>query len=315
MTIRYKSAIINLSDMSLFSKKQPDLPRRRMMDDNSAAPIVQSENSFRRNRTLTGIVSPNLESPRSHVHHLTIRRRKVLSVLSVVFLASVLLWTLISNFTAMATITVLDVSMSKKVDGLLYEKAIQEYLDVNPMERLHFLLNQPALNSYISNKLPEVADITQKGMTMIGKTEFVLTMRRPIAGWVMNNKQSYVDSAGVPFDKNYFTNPDVQIIDNSGASPIKGAAVASNRFLGFVGRVVASAKRNGYTVTQASLPANTTRELEVKLKEGNYVVRLSIDRPVGEQVEDMARAVKYFVGVGQTPEYIDVRVSGKAFYK
>jgi cell division septal protein FtsQ len=315
MTISDKSAIINLSDMSLFSKKQPDLPRRRMTGDNLNTPITQSDNSFRRNRTLTGIVSPNLESPRSHVHHLTIRRRKVLSILSVVFVASVLLWTLIINFTAMAVVTVSDVSLSKSIDNKVYEKAIEEYLDINPIERLHFFLNESALNNFVFRKLPEVADISQRNMVVIGKTEFVITMRKPIAGWVINNKQSYVDSKGVPFEKNYFANPTVQIVDNSGASPTKGVAIASNRFLGFVGRVVASVSQNGYTVTQATLPLNTTRELEIKLKEVNFAIRLSIDRSVGEQIEDMARAVKYFVGQGQSPEYIDIRVSGKAFYK
>ena len=92
-------------------------------------------------------------------------------------------------------------------------------------------------------------------------------------------------------------------------------AIASNRFLSFVGRVVSLTKASGYTVVQAMLPAETTRELEIKLKEGDYLVKLSIDRPVGEQVEDMIAAVRYFTGSGQTPKYIDVRVSGKAFYQ
>jgi len=301
--------------MKFFNKKQSDVPRRRLENNEVSEPITNSSDAFRRNRTLSGVLAPNVNSPRTHVHHLTIKRRKVFSTLLVVVITSFFLWTLVSNFTAVATVTTSDAAIIKHVDTSRYEKAIQEYLDINPMERFHFLLNSDALISYMSNKLPEVSKITQRGMTSIGSTEFSIKMRQSVAGWIINNKQSYVDSAGVVFSQNYSTDPSVQIVDNSGATPISGAAVASNRFLGFVGRVVALAKESGFTVTQVILPPDTTRELEVRIKEGDYLVKLSIDRPAGEQVEDMHRAVGYFVINGQKPEYIDVRVSGKAFYK
>jgi hypothetical protein len=44
-------------------------------------------------------------------------------------------------------------------------------------------------------------------------------------------------------------------------------------------------------------------------------VKFSVDRAVGEQAEDAARAVRYLDGKGMSPEYLDVRISGKAFYK
>jgi len=188
-------------------------------------------------------------------------------------------------------------------------------LDINPLGRFHFLLDQSALNTFLANKMPEVSGVAQKGMLGIGQTDFAVTMRTPVAGWKINNKQYYVDSKGISFEQNYFAAPTVQIIDNSGASPTAGEAVISNRFLAFVGRVVAEAKTSGYIVTQAVLPPNTTRELDIKFKGGNSFIKLSIDRPSGEQIEDMDRAVKYLASRGFSPGYIDVRVSGKAFYK
>jgi hypothetical protein len=44
-------------------------------------------------------------------------------------------------------------------------------------------------------------------------------------------------------------------------------------------------------------------------------VKLLIDRGAGEQVEDMDHALVYLKSHGLAPGYIDVRVSGKAFYK
>jgi hypothetical protein len=209
-----------------------------------------------------------------------------------------------------------NVDISAPVDNNKYEKAIQDYLDTNPMSRLSFFLDQPALTAYVSSKLPEISNITQGNMVGIGNSNFNINMRKPVAGWKINDKQYFVDLKGIPFEQNYFSSPTVSIVDNSGISlKIGTTAIASNRFLSFVGRVVNSAKSSGYTVIQAALPINTTRELEIRLKEGNYVIKLSIDRPAGEQVEDMVAAVRYFTARGQTPEYIDVRVSGKAFYK
>jgi len=232
-----------------------------------------------------------------------------------VFVLTALLWTLINNFTATVIVSVPSMAISKPVDSSYYGKVIQEYLNINPMSRLHFLLDQSALTTYVSSKLPEVLTVVQQNMIGIGETNFAITMRIPVAGWMINGKQYYVDSKGIPFEKNYFLVPTVQIVDNSGTPPQTGTAIASNRFLSFVGRVVSLAKASGYTVTQAILPVNTTRELEIRFKENNFLVKLSIDRPVGEQVEDMGRAVQYFISHGQTPNYIDVRVSGKAFFE
>lgn len=316
---------LSSNGMNLFTKKKSDIPARRQVDYDvrpQAQPVAS--NIFRRNRTLTGTTSNNmgsagirsdLESSRTHAHNLTDHRRKVLGALVIVLVSAVFLWTLISNFTAAVAISVPSATISKSIDKSRYEKAIQEYLDINPMGRFHFILDQSALSSFVSDKMPEVSGVVQKGMLSLGQTDFAITMRIPVAGWKINNKQYYVDSNGISFEQNYFASPTVQIIDNSGASSATGEAVVSNRFLSFVGRVVAEAKTSGYIVTQAVLPLNTTRELDIKFKGSNSYIKLSIDRPAGEQIEDMDKAVKYLASRSFSPSYIDVRISGKAFYK
>jgi len=308
--------------MSLLKKKkQTDIPRRRSTSIREVKVTDASSDTFKRNRTLTGAsssklnINADLDSPRSHAHKLANQRRNIFTILLIVLGSIIFLGLVIINFTASSNISISDAAISKTIDVSIYQKSIQNYMDINPMSRFRFLLDQSALTDYISSNLPEVESVEQKGITGPGNTNFVIIMRKPVAGWQINDKQYYVDSKGIPFEKNYFSAPDVQIIDNSGASLQTGTAIASKRFLSFIGRVVSLSKASGYTVTKASLPAGTTRELEVKLKEGNYLVKLSIDRPAGEQVEDMARAVQYFTSHGKALSYIDVRVSGKAFYK
>jgi hypothetical protein len=311
--------------MGLFKKRQSNVPRRRQADNIEPSSSSLSD-VFRRNRTISGTTSVNLdsvgmksdlESSRMHAHHLTIKRRKAFATFMVVLLLIALLWTIVSNVTATVVVGVYDTAISKPIDNQLYINAIQDYLNQNPSGRLAFFMDQTNLDAYITQQLPEVSSISQLGMAGIGKTEFKLTMREPVAGWKIGGRQYYVDSNGISFQRNYFADPTVQIVDASGvaSSNTTGTAVVSNRFLSFVGRVVAIAKIYGYKVIQATLPANMTRELDIRLKGRSTLVKLSIDRAVGEQIEDMSQSLKYFNSHGIKPGYVDVRVSGKAFYK
>ena len=72
--------------------------------------------------------------------------------------------------------------------------------------------------------------------------------------------------------------------------------------------------REGYTVSEAILPSNTTRQLNIRIKDNDLLIKMTIDRSAAEQVSDMSRAVKYFTSNNLMPTYIDVRVDNKVFY-
>jgi len=316
--------------MAIFHKKTPgDAPRRRQQDSSHKPALISEKDAgraFARNRTLTGSTSgyvdvsaslqSHLRSPRTHAHHLTMQRRKVGLVLAGVIAATVTLFILLSQFTASVIVGASDTDLLRPIGNTQYEKTVQDYFGVNPISRLRFALDPTSLGNFLVKAHPEVASIKRVAMgTNIGETNVTITMRRPVAGWTIGSTQYYVDAAGTAFETNYFTDPGVQIIDQSGVGLQQGEAVASNRFLGFVGRVVALSAERDLIVTEAIIPADTTRQLEVRIENVTPVVKLSIDRPAGEQVEDMERALRYLVSVGRAPEYVDVRVSGKAFYR
>jgi hypothetical protein len=315
--------------MAVFKKKKSSqqLPRRRERSDSTARTPVKPDDRqhiFSRNRTLSGSTSSrlnetnyrsDLQSPRSHVHHLALRRRKIGLVFLVVVGITAFLAFFLLQFTAAVAVNVDDTTLSRKINDQTYVKAINDYLGVHPLSRFRFALNSADLANYLETVLPEVAGVNAVSFTGIGKTTMTLTMRHPVAGWTINNKQYFVDANGIAFEQDYFGTPPVQIVDNSGVSLQQGTTVASNRFLGFVGRIVALSKDRGYTVTQAIIPVGTLRELVIVLQGMTTQVKLSIDRGAGEQVEDMDHALIYLKSHGLSPSYIDVRVSGKAFYK
>lgn len=315
--------------MALFRKptrsKADAAPRRRQApseERRAAEQDLEQRYAFRRNRTLTGSSSSfisssseqnaQLKSPRVHAHDLARLRRKLLAVFVVVVFGAIILYALVSQFTARAYVHTSELSV--QLDSR-YEKVVQDYFGHHPIERLRFALNQQSLQDYVTAALPEVESITPSGSTGLGESDFTVVMRRPVAGWNIGGNQEYVDGEGVSFGRNYYAVPSVQIVDNSGVQLAAGQAVASNSFLSFVGRVVGEAKNQGYIVTKVSIPEGTTREIAVTLKGVSYQVKFSVGRPVGAQIEDMARAIKWMASHKVHPKYIDVRVNGRAFYK
>ena len=315
--------------MALFSKKpQPDIaPRRRQSPGFVPAERATDESlsqryAFKRNRTLTGSASAQvtsvsestaqLKSSRVHAHDLVRQRRRIGSVLGLTLMAALVLSGLVWQFTAQPVVRTSDHSESVDVS---YTHAVEDYLAMHPIERLRFLLHEDGLSAYMQSVTPEVASITADGSAGFGKSTFVVAMREPIAGWSIRGVQQYVDASGTAFARNHFAAPKVQIVDNSGIQVETGQAVASNQFLGFVGRVVGLANAQGHVVTRVVIPQNTTRQIELHMQDVGYPVKLSIDRPSGEQVEDMSRALGWLKGRNLTPGYLDVRVSGRAFYK
>lgn len=308
--------------MKLFQRtSKAQQPRRRQGEAVSEVNLERESLTFRRNRTLTGSASSriasvneggaDMKSARVYAHELTHRRRHVGALFLGVAIISLLLFGLISQFTAKVIVRA---DITQQLDKS-YEEAVQAYLTTHPAERLRFLLNVEQLTQYLQAKTPEVQIVKRVEWKEFGTSEFTVTMRQPIAGWTIQNNQQYVDGSGVAFGRNYFAAPEVQIIDNSGAQLQSGQTVASNRFLGFVGRTVGLAAAQDIKVTQVIIPAGTTREVELRVEGVSFPIKLTIDRAAGEQTEDMARALAWMKAQKKSPQYIDVRIAGRAFYQ
>lgn len=304
------------------SRGNEPVPRRRRVAEDEfdagapAAHGASSSSQFRRNQTLSSYRhnTPE-ESARQKAHHLAWQRRRIggifLVVVGIVVVLLLLLWQLV----AQVHVTTSTKQLSSTFNGAVYEKSINDYLNLNPSQRLRFALNKTALSDYVSNEYPEVEAVALTGTPSLAQAGITVTFRTPVAGWQINGKQYYVDASGVVFQKNYYDAPTVQIVDQSGVTPEQGGAVVGTRLLGFLGRVVSQAQGRGYSVAKAVLPLGTTREVDVYFAGMTTRVKFSIDRGAGEQTEDADRSIKYLKARGVAPEYIDVRVAGRAAYK
>lgn len=281
--------------------------------------------AFRRNRTLTGSSSANiassnelnaeLRSPRAHVHHLTNLRRRLLLYFAGVAMVSFGLYVLVSQLVASTAISIAGVAPLSSNDQQEYQQAFDSYYAARPAERFQFLLDKTALLSHVQSSKPEVAAFAIEPGSAPGEASVIISARRPIARWSIDGNNQYVDGDGIVFSKTYFTDPELQIVDNSGLQTASNKLVASNRFLGFIGKVIAKSSGNGLSVAKVTIPTLTTRQVAVTLEGQETEYKLSVDRSAGDQVEDIARINKYLAANKLTPGYVDVRITGKAFYK
>ncbi len=308
---------------SLEEKSSRQAVRRRSGNES-----VKGPNVFLRNRTLTGSASDeitsaneyraNIQSPRAKLHHLNFRRRKlILALLYVIFCLAVMLW-LIYEFTGRVEVSVatgIQTSRDFQANKENYIKAVKNYLNAHPIERLRFMLRNDDLLNYVTAISPEINRINTAQASEPATSQFQLNFRKPVASWLIDTQQYFVDKDGIAFQVNYFEQPRVKIIDNNATTESNGNAVASIRFLRFVGRTIETSRALGLTVEQVTIPQGTTRQLEILIRDKQYPVKMSLDRPVGEQVEDMQKAISFIDSQNLGPKYIDVRVSGKAFYK
>lgn len=309
-------------------KKSESLPVRRRFQD---TPPVRSDSElnsaymFRRNRTITGSRSSlissasehdaNLQSPRATAHSLR-KKRRSLGLLTMGVLAALITVTiLLLQFSASTTISIYgQVRALDAKDQAYYGGLVNEYFGRYPAQRLRWWLDSQQLANYLQQRnASEVEDIHDVQPHSLGVTAITLKMREPVASWVIDGVQQYVDDSGTIYARNYFETPRVKIIDESGLRPSHSHTVASGRFLGFIGQSVGQFRRFGLTPQAVIIPPDTTRQAQLELNDGTRI-KLSVDRLAGEQAEDAKRAANYLAAKGIKTKYVDVRVGGKAFY-
>lgn len=100
-----------------------------------------------------------------------------------------------------------------------------------------------------------------------------------------------------------------EVVDESGGGQI------SARVKEYIGRIERDLTELGYKVTKVVLPAGLSRTLYIDLEGMTTYFKVSLDRGTAVTAEDMVRMVEYLRVHDLTPEYVDVRVERKAYYR
>ena len=106
--------------------------------------------------------------------------------------------------------------------------------------------------------------------------------------------------------------PTIEIVDEDAAS---GSHI-TNRMRSYIGQAEQDFRDLGYKPVKAVVPTGAIREVDFYLEDHPGFIKTTIDRGTAVTVEDADRMLRYLAGQGINDyQYIDVRISGKAFWK
>ena len=255
---------------------------------------------------------PSLE--RGDLHSLA-RRRLGLFRLLVISVSVVIIATLVIGLSIHHQKVQLVGVGASVTESDYYAKLIGEYFYERPFERFRPALNIVTLNHFLRARAPEIDLVQSIENNFLQATVMRLSLRKPVVMWESAGNKYYVDNYGIPFTKNYFADPNLSVVDKSGVEIERISQVANNDFLGFIGRVIALAAERNLPVAKIIVPPLTTRQIEVYFADSTFPVKMSTDGNAAKQVEDAARMLKYLNERKIMPNYVDVRVERRAYYK
>lgn len=286
----------------------------------------QEAYTFRRSRTLTGSLSskvtssgakrPDLKSDRVKLHELHRHRRLLKSSLGTLLVLLLITGFFISNSILFASKQFVAASTVPPENRQALEAAITAYVNRYPAQAFLVSLDEQRLTQFMQAAYPEVASIAVKDAWSIDGV-ITVKFRTPIAVWQIGGDRFYVDSQGVAFTSQYGSEPKLKVEDVSGYTPEAAleSSVASQRFIGYLGQLLGALDAQGVgTVDRVVIPP-LVRQLNIFMKGRPYPLYTHIDRDPYAQAADMKSALRFFDQRKLSPEYVDVRVEGKAFYR
>lgn len=285
----------------------------------------QDNYAFRRSRTLTGTTSAKitpsaeprsqLKTPRLKEHELRLQRSRAAKTLLLIVACMGLIALVIANYIGNFSITYTQQSQGAQPKTAQYQEALKQYFSQHPFERFGFSLNDGQVEQFLKQQHSEIATVTITKAWYGGDVQFGLSFRQAILVWQVGSERYYVDNQGIAFTYNHFGGQQVAVTDQSGISPDTGNSVASRRFILFLGKMVGAVNAGGKGKVVGVIIPSSTREIDLRLEGRDYPIKTHIDRDPLQQAEDIINALDYFDEKKLKPEYIDVRVGGKAFYK
>ncbi len=118
----------------------------------------------------------------------------------------------------------------------------------------------------------------------------------------------YDNSIDGPQQDNYDLG-DIVVVNENGGD-------VTNRIKKYVWQISGDLSDLGYNLEKVVLPVGMFREVDLYIKDFSGYIKTNSDRDTAVTAEDIDRMIKYFAEEEiEEITYLDVRISGKAYYK
>jgi cell division septal protein FtsQ len=198
-----------------------------------------------------------------------------------------------------------------------YQTAIENQLrQLNNRNKITF--NENAIVSKLQKQFPEIANIQVELPVFSQQPTFRLAVGEPKflinshgTSFVINaNGTAAATIAQLPKLKNL-----ASIDDQSGFNIQTGGQVLSTASVSFIDSLLAECKRANIPIASLALPSQP-QEIYLHTKDQPYFVKFYLGGDAVSQTGQFLAARQHFLETKQPPsQYLDVRISGKVFYK
>lgn len=197
-----------------------------------------------------------------------------------------------------------------------YLSTIDTYFGEKPLSTSKIFFNKSDLENYIIDKHPEVRAISYKS-ALIGKDNIEFATKEPTFIWQTDKTKYYGDEDGVIYEEaGSVSNGDLlEIRDGAKLDSQPGDKVASSNLLEYVDEIKSELANRSINIEYFSLPS-TSREVHVHLEGKPFYVKMSIDRSVVGQSEELFKTLNYLESSNKAiKEYVDLRTEDRAYYR
>jgi len=198
-----------------------------------------------------------------------------------------------------------------------YASAAQAQLK-SPKNRTKLTIDEQAITSRLKRQFSEI-QVASVGLPIFGQKPVINLDIAPPSFILNSDSQRYiVDNAGVAVAlasslPNLKSLPVID--DQSGFSAQVGHQALSSSSVAFINQLVAQAKLSKVPISTITLPA-LAQELDIRTSDKPYFTKFYLGGDASVQIGQFLAARHQFASTHVDPaDYLDVRVSGKIYYK
>ena len=184
--------------------------------------------------------------------------------------------------------------------------------------RLKITVDKPDIINTLQREFPEITAVTIELPTFAQKPILKVQIAEPAFVLKGSNGDFIINSEGIAVttaDRQPLTKDLQRVNDQSGLNIGDGKRVVSGLEVSFINKLVAQSRKAKVPISEMTLPTSA-QELVVKTSDQPYFVKFYLGGDPLVQIGQFLAARQNFDKKHQQPkDYLDVRVSGKIYFK
>lgn len=220
-------------------------------------------------------------------------------------------WVFLSGFFAVKKI---EVKGNKTMSGREVSEGLNEIMDGSALGQNLLFMDTKKLTQQFAEKNPQLGSVKIRKRLPNGLQVEVVEQQASLI-WKTGNSQYVLSESGQAYSEWGGGDSQLSVVTDNANLPVKlGQQVVPAGFIIFTRRLIVDLNQQAIVFDSLSVP-ETTSEIFVHTKNG-YILKFDTTRAADDQIADLKAVLNSLAKQKKAPsEYVDLRISGKVFYK